>query len=113
MIALMMEAARTSETLVNFYQTTRRYNPEGSHLQKILVLHGLLAAGYDVLGYSQSSPYEDFFEISLIRTLIMKRILSAWLVIRTRTRVSEIFRTKWNALPKTQTKGRKHSPVSQ
>jgi hypothetical protein len=33
-IALMMEAARTSETLVNFYQTTRRYNPEGSHISK-------------------------------------------------------------------------------
>jgi hypothetical protein len=31
-IALMMEAARTSEMLVNFYQTTRRYNPEDSHL---------------------------------------------------------------------------------
>jgi hypothetical protein len=31
-IALMMEAARTSENLVNFYQTTRRYNPEDSHL---------------------------------------------------------------------------------
>jgi hypothetical protein len=29
-ITLMMEAARTSETLVNFYQTTRRYNPEDS-----------------------------------------------------------------------------------
>jgi hypothetical protein len=28
----MMETARTSETLVNFYQTTRRYNPEDSHL---------------------------------------------------------------------------------
>jgi hypothetical protein len=28
----MMEAARTSETLVNFYQTARRYNPEDSHL---------------------------------------------------------------------------------
>jgi hypothetical protein len=28
----MMEAAMTSETLVNFYQTTRRYNPEDSHL---------------------------------------------------------------------------------
>jgi hypothetical protein len=31
LIALMMEAARTSETLLNFYQTTRRYNPEDSH----------------------------------------------------------------------------------
>jgi hypothetical protein len=29
----MMEAARASETLVNFYQTTRRYNPEDSHLR--------------------------------------------------------------------------------
>jgi hypothetical protein len=36
----MMEAARTSETLVNFYQTTRHYNPEDSHLQKILHLLG-------------------------------------------------------------------------
>jgi hypothetical protein len=32
LIALIMEAARNSETLVNFYQTTRRYNPEDSHL---------------------------------------------------------------------------------
>jgi hypothetical protein len=30
----MMEAAtRTSETLVNFYPTTRRYNPEDSYLR--------------------------------------------------------------------------------
>jgi hypothetical protein len=29
----MMEVARTSETLVNVYQTTRRYNPEDSHLR--------------------------------------------------------------------------------
>jgi hypothetical protein len=31
-IALMMEVAMTSETLVNFYQTTRCYNPEDSNL---------------------------------------------------------------------------------
>jgi hypothetical protein len=31
-MALIMEAARTSETSVNFYQTTQRYNPEDSHL---------------------------------------------------------------------------------
>jgi hypothetical protein len=28
----MMEAARTSEMSVNFYQATRRNNPEDSHL---------------------------------------------------------------------------------
>jgi hypothetical protein len=32
MFAQLMEAARTSETLVKFYQTTRYYNPEDSHL---------------------------------------------------------------------------------
>jgi hypothetical protein len=32
MIALKMEAASTSETSVNFYQTTRRNIPEDSHL---------------------------------------------------------------------------------
>jgi hypothetical protein len=30
-MALMMEAASASEMLVNFYQTTRSYNPEDSH----------------------------------------------------------------------------------
>jgi hypothetical protein len=33
MIAVMMGAARYSETLENFYQTTRRYNPEDSHIR--------------------------------------------------------------------------------
>jgi hypothetical protein len=31
-IALMMEMVSTSETSVNFYQTTRRNIPEGSHI---------------------------------------------------------------------------------
>jgi hypothetical protein len=34
-IALMLEAVQTSEKLVNSYQSTWRYNPEDSHLQKI------------------------------------------------------------------------------
>jgi hypothetical protein len=32
LIALMMEAVSISETSANFYQTTRRNNPEDSHL---------------------------------------------------------------------------------
>jgi hypothetical protein len=32
MITLMMEAAKSSETLVIFHQTTQCYNPEDSHL---------------------------------------------------------------------------------
>jgi hypothetical protein len=32
LIALMMEEASTSKTSVNFYQTTRRNNPEDRHL---------------------------------------------------------------------------------
>jgi hypothetical protein len=32
MITFMMEVASTSETSVNFYHTTRRNNPEDSHL---------------------------------------------------------------------------------
>jgi hypothetical protein len=41
-IALMMAAARTSETLVNFYQTTRRYNPEDKHLPVTLFSRTIL-----------------------------------------------------------------------
>jgi hypothetical protein len=35
LIALKMEAASTSETSVNFYQTTWRNNPEDSHIQTV------------------------------------------------------------------------------
>jgi hypothetical protein len=38
-IALMMEAASTSETSVSFYQTTLRNNPEDSHLQPFIWLN--------------------------------------------------------------------------
>jgi hypothetical protein len=34
-VSIIRAIARTSETLVNFYQTTRRYSPEdSSHLQE-------------------------------------------------------------------------------
>jgi hypothetical protein len=36
-IALMMEAAGTFRTSVNVYQTTRRYNPEDSHLHGMFI----------------------------------------------------------------------------
>jgi hypothetical protein len=70
----MMEAARTSETLVNFYQTTRRYNPEDS----IFVLTAVRT----------SNPTEFLDQISdyqlLQRTLvIMMEVTESvdWLVI--------------------------------
>jgi hypothetical protein len=36
--ALMMEAASTFETLVNFHQITQRYNPKDSHIQNVRTL---------------------------------------------------------------------------
>jgi hypothetical protein len=48
-----MEAASTSETLVNFYQTTRRYNPEDSHLK---INHGNKDRPFaGILRYAQTS----------------------------------------------------------
>jgi hypothetical protein len=43
-IALMLEAANASETSVNFYQTTRRNNPEDSHLQSKVFITALHTA---------------------------------------------------------------------
>jgi hypothetical protein len=39
-IALMMKAVSTSETSVNFYQTTRRKIPEHSHLHTHFITKG-------------------------------------------------------------------------
>jgi hypothetical protein len=45
----MMEAIRTSETLIYFYEITRSYDPEGSHLharhRENLVSHNQLIFG--------------------------------------------------------------------
>jgi hypothetical protein len=42
LFALMMEAASTSETLVDFYQTARRYSPEDSQQRLMLKINGLV-----------------------------------------------------------------------
>jgi hypothetical protein len=46
-IALMMKAARTSETLVNFYHTAWRYNPQDNHLPEDDCLLGYCAVQSD------------------------------------------------------------------
>jgi hypothetical protein len=55
----MMEAARTSETLVNFYQTTRRYTPEDSnlrsHRRENLKSYLTLLEGLDLLAVNKVS----------------------------------------------------------
>jgi hypothetical protein len=38
----MMKAASTSETSVNLYQTTRRNNPEDSHLESVKMTDNFL-----------------------------------------------------------------------
>jgi hypothetical protein len=66
-IALMVEAVQTSETLVNSYRSTRRYNPEHSHLRT----HGIenlnccnITAGFSPL-WSVMSPRQSLAPILL------------------------------------------------
>jgi hypothetical protein len=56
-IVLMMEAARASETSVNFYQTTR-CNPEDSHLlQKKMFEKGILRDIYIPSTYNSHANF--------------------------------------------------------
>jgi hypothetical protein len=50
-----MEAASTSETSVNLSQTTRRYNPEDSHLQPLNISNVLMVMG-------KINFHKNFFE---------------------------------------------------
>jgi hypothetical protein len=56
----MIEAARTSETLVNFYQTTRRYNPEDSHLHTCRRENLKSYLDSDISGYNCGKEYESY-----------------------------------------------------
>jgi hypothetical protein len=71
----MTEAASISETSVNFYQTTRRNNPEDSHLhirrRENLKSHALLVGKTDSLEEHAASIFR------LISTLIIKSVCSS------------------------------------
>jgi hypothetical protein len=69
----MTEAARASETLVNFYQTTRRYNPEDSHLlthrrENFKSYLSTLTNGTPFLVYLQSNYKHRYLVITLFST---------------------------------------------
>jgi hypothetical protein len=60
-----METARTSDTLVNFYQTTRRYNPEDGHIRthhRENVKSYLILYAYDQVIIAES---EDALQIAV------------------------------------------------
>jgi hypothetical protein len=73
------EAARTPETLVNFYQTSRRYIPEDSHLHthrrenlKSYSVYLLIPIHIKILKYSQElkkgnwkTPYSDLYNVAI------------------------------------------------
>jgi hypothetical protein len=52
-----MEAARTSETMVNFYQTTWRYNPEDNYL----LTHRRENLKYYICNLSKIQSYCTFY----------------------------------------------------
>ncbi|KDR09581.1 hypothetical protein L798_00317 [Zootermopsis nevadensis] len=54
---LMTEAARTSETLVNFYQTTRCNNPEDSRLKATFLFLFLFYIPFLLLCGAQGPPF--------------------------------------------------------
>jgi hypothetical protein len=61
----MMEAASTSETKVNFYQTTRRNNPEDIHLHTRRRENLKSRSDYevcDVLIISRRSKSQNFYK---------------------------------------------------
>jgi hypothetical protein len=66
-IALMMEAARTSGILVNFYQTTWRYNPEDSHFIFYVSLAVYMSPLFGLLSFLKFSILLFFPAFGLLR----------------------------------------------
>jgi hypothetical protein len=82
-------AARTSETLVNFYQTTWRYNPEDSHLCTHC-RENLKSYMYLCVCLSPSVTFEPFMKLESDPTIIPFNSLST--VAMKTLKVREILR---------------------
>jgi hypothetical protein len=67
-IRVMMEAAGTSETSVNFHPTTRRYNPEDSHLvpPENIIINVLASRG--ITNSLNSHKSNKFIQTAIILT---------------------------------------------
>jgi hypothetical protein len=60
---LMMEAESTSETSVNFYQTTRHNNPEDNHLQECMKLYLHSLTHFHIVPDSNLGPEAGYPEV--------------------------------------------------
>jgi hypothetical protein len=95
----MMEAARTSETLVNFYQTTRCYNPEDSnlHVHNCIPLFPFLKENFNIRTEHKAeeiSISELFLHISIVQRWFPLAVFSHKLMMHhlTKTEFSYVFR---------------------
>jgi ABC-type uncharacterized transport system permease subunit len=77
---MMMEAAGTSESSANFYQTTRRNNAEGSHLlSNVVFLYFLFVLRYNFCLTSELYAFTQAFVTSLSVTPAgMAAVLQQW-----------------------------------
>jgi hypothetical protein len=73
LIALMMEAASTSETLVNLYQTTRRYNREDRHL-----VMGFCSLHHHVQAGPGAHPADEAFLLKIKLLQCKTEAKNAW-----------------------------------
>jgi hypothetical protein len=74
LIALTMEAANTSETSVNFYQTKRRNNPEDSHLQSVGIIFGRQVSTFSTVACINYIVYCRYSVIRDVRMAVSVQI---------------------------------------
>jgi hypothetical protein len=72
-ITMMMEAVRTSETSVYFNETTRRYIPEGCHLQvKLKLYFCYILSGGETDKYNTETLSKSRIQVSMLTSWVLK-----------------------------------------